>query len=274
MKCPKCGYTSFDHNDNCPRCRKDIAAERHRLNLPAFTPNPPYLLGPLNGEVGVKKIGLEAEQMAPPLILGPDQLPGPEDSQALQAMEMAFETDQGTQSSFEAPALDAAPRHPEIVPTQDPGLEKDLEGIDLIDLSLEDLEPPSSLTVESVVPDRDDEFDFSSDGTSLSGDELMDLEDDLFFAEDDAPRDESLDQITERPSAAVFLEDETMPGEELEGPLDLDQLASMVESINEDAPPPAAGRRRSFDPSLGIERMMDDEAPDLDVTLGSRSKGQ
>jgi hypothetical protein len=273
MKCPKCGYTSFDHNDNCPRCRKDIAAERHRLNLPAFTPNPPYLLGPLSDEMGVKKIGLEAEQMAPPLILGPDHLPGPEDSQALQAMEMTFEADQGTQISLETPAIQDETRNASVAPSQVAGLEKDLEGIDLLDLSLDDLEPPSSLTVETVTPEDESEIDFSSDATSLASDALADLDDDLLFDEDDEPLDESLSQITERAPAAVFLEDETTLEEGLEGPLDLDQLASMVESINEEATPATEDRKHSFDPPLGIKHMMEDEIPDLDVSLGSRSKG-
>jgi hypothetical protein len=274
MKCPKCGYTSFDHNDSCPKCRKDIASERHRLNLPAFTPNPPYLLGTLSGEAGVKKIGFEAEQMAPPPITGPDHLPGPEDSQALQAMEMAFEADQGIQSSLEVPSMQAMPRHGGVAPPKDRDLENDLEGMDLVDLSLDDLEPPFSLRVEPVVPEHDYEVDFSSDTLSLEGDDLADLEDELFFGEDDAPHDESLDQITERASAAPFLEDEIMEGEGLDGPLDLDKLASMVESINEDEAPPAVARKRSLDPSLGIEHMMEDEVPDLDVALGSRSKEQ
>jgi hypothetical protein len=272
MKCPKCGYTSFDHHDNCPRCRKDIAAERHRLNLPAFTPNPPYLLGPLSGEMGAKKIGLETEQMAPPLMLGPDHLAGPEDSQALQAMEMAFETDQGTQIPLETPAMQDVSRQVSVEPLQDPGLEKDLVGIDLLDLSLEDLEPPSSLTVEDVTPDDVAEIDFSSDALSLAGDELVDLDDDLLFGEDDTPLDGSIGQIFDRTSGAVFLDDEAALEEGLEGPLDLDQLASMVESINEDATPAVQGQKRSFDPSLGIEHMMEDEIIEPDVTLGSRSE--
>jgi hypothetical protein len=270
MKCPKCGYTSFDHNDSCPRCRKDVAAERHRLNLPAFTPNPPYLLGPLNGEVGVKKIGLETEQMAPPVMLGSDHLAGPEDSQALQAMEMAFETDQGTQIPFEPPAAHAAASPSAVETVQDSEFEKDVDGIDLLDLSLEDLEPPSSLTVEAVTPEDEAEIDFSSEALSLAGDELVDLDDDLLFGEDDAPPDESLDHISDRGSGPAFLDDEAALEEGLEGPLDLDQLASMVESINEDATPPVEGRKRSFDPSLGIEHLMEDEILDPDVTLGPR----
>jgi hypothetical protein len=272
MKCPKCGYTSFDHNDNCPRCLRDIVTERHRLNLPAFAPNPPHLLGPLNGEAEIKRIGLETEQMAPPMILGPDQRVGPEDSQAIQAMEMAFETGRGPEIPFESPGMPTVSPHASIESPQDPGLEKDLEGMDLLDLSLDDLEPPSSLTVEEVAPEDEAEIDFSSGTPSLAGDELANLDDDLLFGEEDVSLDESLGQVPDHAPGVVFLDDETALGEGLEGPLDLDKLASMVESINEDNEPAAEVEKRPFDPSLGIEHMMEDEIPDLDVTLGSRSK--
>jgi hypothetical protein len=242
-----------------------MAAERHRLNLPAFTPNPPYLLGPLNGEVGVKRIGLETEQMTPPLMLKPDPLAGPEDSQALQAMEMTFEADQGTEIPFKT-------HRSSLAPPQSPGLEKDLEGIDLSDLSLDDLEPPTSLTVEPLTPEEEADIDFSSDAPALADDELGDLDDDLLFGEDEAPLDEPLGQISDHASGVVFLDDEAALEEGLEGALDLDQLASMVESINENTTPAVEGRKRPFDPSLGIEHMMEDEIPGLDVTLGSRSE--
>jgi hypothetical protein len=40
MKCPKCGYTSFDHNDTCPKCKKNISDTRAKLNLPNFAAGP------------------------------------------------------------------------------------------------------------------------------------------------------------------------------------------------------------------------------------------
>ena len=50
MKCPKCGYISFDYNQVCPKCNKDITGEQERLNIPAFKPEPPYLLAALIGD--------------------------------------------------------------------------------------------------------------------------------------------------------------------------------------------------------------------------------
>lgn len=52
MKCPKCGYVSFDHNQTCPKCKKDISLEIERLNLNSYRPDPPFLLGALIGEGG------------------------------------------------------------------------------------------------------------------------------------------------------------------------------------------------------------------------------
>lgn len=59
MKCPKCGYISFDYNQVCPKCSKDISAEQARLNLPSFRPDTPFLLEALVGEGEESGIGLD-----------------------------------------------------------------------------------------------------------------------------------------------------------------------------------------------------------------------
>jgi hypothetical protein len=51
MKCPKCSYVSFDYNLTCPKCDKDISSEQEKLHLPAFRPDPLFLLGALTGDV-------------------------------------------------------------------------------------------------------------------------------------------------------------------------------------------------------------------------------
>ncbi len=40
MRCPKCGYNQFDHEDTCSKCRADLSGERNRLNLPEGPLNP------------------------------------------------------------------------------------------------------------------------------------------------------------------------------------------------------------------------------------------
>jgi hypothetical protein len=63
MKCQKCGYISFDGNQFCPKCNKDISDEITRLNLPLYKINPPSLLNRLTG--GSKESDLSYEMETP-----------------------------------------------------------------------------------------------------------------------------------------------------------------------------------------------------------------
>jgi hypothetical protein len=36
MKCPKCGYHSFDHLDSCKKCGKGLAEHKEKFNLRGF----------------------------------------------------------------------------------------------------------------------------------------------------------------------------------------------------------------------------------------------
>ena len=38
MKCPKCGYMSFDHLDTCKKCGKGLSEEKIELNIPSYVP--------------------------------------------------------------------------------------------------------------------------------------------------------------------------------------------------------------------------------------------
>jgi hypothetical protein len=40
MRCPHCGFFSFDYLNRCLKCQADLTEERHKLNLPDITPNP------------------------------------------------------------------------------------------------------------------------------------------------------------------------------------------------------------------------------------------
>ena len=59
MKCPKCRYISFDYNEVCPKCNKDLTSERKKMNLPDYKPNPPFFLGSLTGDLGDSRFGIE-----------------------------------------------------------------------------------------------------------------------------------------------------------------------------------------------------------------------
>jgi hypothetical protein len=40
MRCPKCGYISFDYLQQCSQCQTDLTGERTRLNLLDTRPDP------------------------------------------------------------------------------------------------------------------------------------------------------------------------------------------------------------------------------------------
>ena len=61
MRCPKCGYNSFDHNHTCPKCRKDLGAARRLLNLNI----------PVNGAVDFFQ-AVGQRQYAPQAFIEPD----------------------------------------------------------------------------------------------------------------------------------------------------------------------------------------------------------
>lgn len=50
MRCPKCGYVSFDYLAQCKKCSRELADVRQMLNLPDVKPEVPFLLGSLVGE--------------------------------------------------------------------------------------------------------------------------------------------------------------------------------------------------------------------------------
>jgi len=64
MKCPKCRYISFDYNEVCPKCNKDLASERKKMNLPGYKPNPPFFLGSLTGDLSDSRFGIDVGAIA------------------------------------------------------------------------------------------------------------------------------------------------------------------------------------------------------------------
>lgn len=64
MRCPKCGYISYDHNQICPKCNKDISDEQAKLNLPTYKSSPPALLGMLVGAGNESNVGFTLDSDA------------------------------------------------------------------------------------------------------------------------------------------------------------------------------------------------------------------
>lgn len=61
MRCPKCGYTTFDDLDACTKCKGDFLEVRSWLNLP---PGP---LQPLSVPVMLERVGMATEAVPPRL---------------------------------------------------------------------------------------------------------------------------------------------------------------------------------------------------------------
>ena len=62
MKCPKCKYITFDYLDTCPRCGKDMSAEKAKLSIFSIKPDPPSLLGSLTGDLNGSSIELRVPE--------------------------------------------------------------------------------------------------------------------------------------------------------------------------------------------------------------------
>jgi hypothetical protein len=147
MKCPKCGYISFDYNDACPKCNKDISVEREKMNLPSYIPNPPSLLTALTGEGNEPEFDLKIESAESIESIEQEISLSPEDSQAIEAMEEAFkdsqeleiELDTGREDKEKMPRekVELSGLAPEISDTEIPD---DIRSPDLAEPSPEDSE--------------------------------------------------------------------------------------------------------------------------------------
>ncbi|UCG14167.1 MAG: hypothetical protein JSU72_06805 [Deltaproteobacteria bacterium] len=51
MRCPKCGYFSFDYLQQCKKCSRELTDVHEELNLLDFNPKVPFLLGTLVGQM-------------------------------------------------------------------------------------------------------------------------------------------------------------------------------------------------------------------------------
>ena len=127
MKCPKCSYISFDYNQVCPKCNKDISLEQEKLNIPSLKPDPPSLLGALMGAPGEAEASLNASgdipviQQETQISLG-DSQNFPSESAGLgdsQEMDLALELD--TEQAAEQKTLPGKESPPGRAPQPEPG---------------------------------------------------------------------------------------------------------------------------------------------------------
>jgi hypothetical protein len=184
MKCPKCGYISFDFHQVCPKCSKDISAEQQKLNLPAFRPEPPSLLGALLGEAG--ESGMHMSSSAEMAVMHEEPEISMTDSSAIESGDLRIDDSQEVdlgldleaggeeeatqlEEGLQEPALDLELEGPSeeglsngtgeiILPDAESltPLEKDVEEqeeeitLDLGDLSSETAEPEEKALLDSV----------------------------------------------------------------------------------------------------------------------------
>jgi hypothetical protein len=149
MQCPKCGYNSFDYNDSCPRCHRDLTSVRQELGLLAVRPQPaPFLKTLIGAAAEGGEFTFQGKETERP---GADETAAEEAKEALEVeaetlieaeAEPAVETEvEGI--AFEMPAPEARPtlrvaRAPAKV-EEGPSLE----------LTADEEEPELELTLES-----------------------------------------------------------------------------------------------------------------------------
>lgn len=64
MRCPKCGYNSFDYLSECGKCQADLSKVRQELGFSSVRPTMPAWLGSLVGDRPQSARGEEAGQAA------------------------------------------------------------------------------------------------------------------------------------------------------------------------------------------------------------------
>ena len=110
MRCPKCGYVSFDHLNNCLKCSRDLSGCREDLNLMDFRPEVPFLLGSLVGEMegggAQQALSLTQETELELGGLGMSESSTPEGSIDMGDLEIPSEDDSSDEMSLSEIALD------------------------------------------------------------------------------------------------------------------------------------------------------------------------
>jgi len=119
MKCPKCGFISFDYNETCPKCKKDISGERKKMHHVPFRPDVPFLIGALIGETSDSQSKLKILEPLSPTPLDS----GVFDMESVSGEE-SFEIDLG--SSPEPAAINEG-----FLPVEDEDITLGLEDLDL-----------------------------------------------------------------------------------------------------------------------------------------------
>jgi len=167
MRCPKCGYISFDHLTSCKKCKKDISGAVEELEGVVFEAAPPVFLAFEYEETGAEPQGyddhvgdenVEGDEEAVELSLGDEDTESDGeivmdlgDDGGGEELILADEEDEGLSTDFEDATpdseltLDFDDDEKEVAESQDEGLPLDFGEIDISDLA-----PPEEDTKEPV----------------------------------------------------------------------------------------------------------------------------
>jgi hypothetical protein len=264
MKCPKCGYVSFDNNQVCTKCNRDISYEQEKLNFPAFRPNPPSLLGALTGDVIESHVDMQIDQSysedvstdivseedvnyEDPGVIGMGEVTF-DDSGALDRgdvvlndSEMDVDLELGDTNEFDAPdSFDSLPPEEAVA-----------------DLDLDRLNDNSEIMMDAAEPEIEQD-----EGISLAMDDFIEEEPEiagmasLESAEDEEAGDASIDMgdLSMKESASMGESEAEEPEIEDEEPgIDFDSMAA---DVGEDAGDEVA---------LGLDDLQIDESGELEI---------
>jgi len=279
MKCPKCGYISFDYNEVCPKCNKDIVDEREKLRLPTFKPNPPSLLGALTGEANESHVGLRIQRETGPVQENEISLSA-EDSEAIEAMEaqlkatedLDIELDTASPDDFgESSAFDLSSLASQASEEAEPAAGKDAVDFDMNDeaeeLSL-DLEEELPVEASESVSEKESEaLDQISLEPNFSDSDEIDLDKTAIFqssslAEDVDPL--NLDDLSFDDSEIAFESAGSSAQVSDDGAVDLDDVELIPEEPGDTVTDKTRKGKRQGSASAQETVRVDDLALDLD----------
>jgi len=217
MKCPKCGYISFDYNEVCPKCNKNIAALRDKMSLPSYKAAPLSMLKALTGEASETGADISVQVSEDTAsVLEEEEGLSLEDSQAIEAMEKTFKDSQEFDMQLET-TLDEVW---DETPKEDAAdLSLDIEDLPIEDARFEPAQAADAAEIETIV----DSDLLPTEGGDLEKTALFEPveadEETTGFDLDDLSRSES------GPISEVKLQEKA----EDDVPIDLEGLASALE---------------------------------------------
>jgi len=185
MKCPKCGYISFDYNLSCPKCNKDISTEQEKLHIPAFRPDAPYLLGSLIGEANESQANLIPTGSQVTLEEEPDITL--DEASPIDSSELNMDSGELSLDDTSALSLDTGETQAPATALQKPKAEKDKPGTGEFKL-----EPETDLADFDLEEEGEDEFSLDSgkkgeEAAPAEEAEDSDVDITLDLEEDEAP---------------------------------------------------------------------------------------